>query len=328
MASRSHRPVPATEHGIAMWGPPGSGKTTFLAALSVAMNRDSESGWRIHGADDASEGQLIRFTNELVTGRRFPSATQGIAEYSWVMNGPNPHARRRLFRKDDPDRVSVRLELVDAQGEIAGVNLNFTQRGQLIDNLARARGLIYIFDPVRESTDGDAFEHTFGMLVQLARRMDEESSWRNGRLPHHVAVCITKFDEPPVFRTAEKMGLVVPSDDDHEFPRVPEYDAKELFYRLCSFSGTGNADMVINALEQYFDRQRIRYFVTSAIGFHLPRDGKYDPDDPVNVLSMEEIDPRTGAPKTRIRGAVHPINVTESVQWLIGSILGDENGRA
>ena len=89
--------------------------------------------------------------------------------------------------------------------------MKFTQRGELIDGLVRSRGIIYIFDPMRESDDGDAFDHTFGMLVQLARRMDEQASWQGGRLPHYVAVCITKFDAPPVLidRPADGPGRAV-----------------------------------------------------------------------------------------------------------------------
>jgi hypothetical protein len=326
MASVNGGKPPVNDHGIAMWGPPGSGKTTFLAALSVALTRNGESGWRIHGGDEASERRLIQMTHELVSGHSFPRPTQGIEEYTWVLSGPNPHPRKKMFRKSVPDQVSVQLDLVDSNGEIAGLKLNYTQRGELVDSLVRSKGLIYLFDPVRESDFGDAFDHTFGMLVQLARRMDEETGWRGGRLPHHLAVCITKFDEDPVFRTAEKMGLVVPSDNAHEYPRVLDYDARELFQRLCSVSGTGNAEMVMNALEQYFDPSRIRYFVTSAIGFYLGQEGKYDPDDPKNLLPLEEIDPRSDVKKSRIRGAVHPINVTESVRWLIDQILRDGNG--
>ena len=179
---------------------------------------------------------------------------------------------------------------------------------------------------MRESDDGDAYDHTFGMLVQLARRMNEENGWGTGPLPHNVAVCITKFDAPPVLMTAERMGLAVPSDDDHGYPRVPDYEARELFQQLCKVSGTGNAEMVINALERYFDPRRIRYFVTSAIGFYLDRGGRYDNADPSNLLPMEEIDTRLGARRTRIRGGVYPINVVEPVFWLIDQLLASENG--
>jgi hypothetical protein len=316
------------QHSIAMWGPPGSGKTTFLASLSVALNRGGGQGWRIQGWDEGSEKQLIEMNSQLATERVFPRGTIGIEEYSWVLSGPNRHARKKLFRKTPQEDVRVRLDLVDAQGEIAGPKKQFAQRSELIDGLVRSRGIVYIFDPMRESDDGDAFDHTFGMLVQLARRMDEENGWRGTRLPHYVAVCITKFDAPPVLMTAQRMGLLVPSDDNHGFPRVPDYEARDLFERLCMVSGTGNAEMVINSLEQYFDPRRIRYFVTSAIGFYAGRGGKFDGDDPNNLLLMEEIDHRLKTKRTRIRGPVHPINVVEPIFWLIDQMIGSGNGSA
>jgi hypothetical protein len=314
------------KHSIAMWGPPGSGKTTFLAALSVALNRNGGVGWKIHGWEESSEKRLIQMNHQLVSGHSFPRGTVGIEEYSWVLSGSHRNARKKLLRKAQEEDVSVRLDLVDAQGEIADPEKNSAHLGALIESLVRSRGIVYIFDPMRESDDGDAFDHTFGVLVQLARRMTEEAGWRGGRLPHHVAVCITKFDAAPILMTADRMGLTVPSDDGHGFPRVPDYDARELFERLCTVSGTGNAEMVINLLEQYFDPRRIRYFVTSAIGFYLGRGGEYDEDDPSNLLPMEEIDPRLGSKRTRIRGPVHPINVIEPVFWLIDQLLGSGNG--
>ena len=77
---------------------------------------------------------------------------------------------------------------------------------------------MFIFDPIREFAKGDAFDHTFGMVVQLARRLADSPDF-DGRLPHYVAVCVTKFDEIRVFETAEKLDLLVTDPDDpYEFP--------------------------------------------------------------------------------------------------------------
>jgi hypothetical protein len=312
------------ERGIAMWGPPGSGKTTFLAALSIALNRGNGPEWNIRGDDEASEKALARMTHELLSGRSFPPPTLGLDQYSWVLSGPLP-GRRKLFHRERDDHASVMLELVDARGEIAGPDLEFSNRNEFIDGLVKSRGIVYIFDPMREFDEGDAFDHTFGMLIQLARRMDEELGWRGRRLPHHVAVCITKFDESPVYETADKMGLITSSGDRYEFPRVPDgEDARDLFMKLSTVSGSGNAEMVINSLERYFDPRRIQYFVTSAIGFYVAQGGKYDADDPRNVLPSDEIDPRSGQVKPRIRGPVHPINIIEPVFWLIKKLMDSE----
>jgi hypothetical protein len=311
------------EHSISMWGAPSSGKTTFLAALSIALNRQGRT-WNVAGANEASEQVLIRLTTSLAN-HGFPAATQGIERYRWVLNGRIPRISRSLFRErryDEP--VKIGLDLVDASGEITHPSqVGLPERNELIDDVVRSRGIVYIFDPIEEFDKGNAFDHTFGLVTQLARRMDEEPGSFDGRLPHHVAVCVTKFDEIRVFETAEKLDLLMVDDaDPYGFPRVADDDARELFTRLCEVSGSGNGEMVINLLEQYFRPERIHYFITSAIGFYLhPRIRVYDPDDPQNLL------PDDSAPGSfRVRGAVHPINVVEPLLWLSHQMLGEPDG--
>ena len=109
----------------------------------------------------------------------------------------------------------------------------------------------------------------------------------DGVLPHHVAVCVTKFDEPRVLATARRMGVVTTDPEDpYGFPRVRDGDARRVFAKLCN----GDGEMVLNTMDRTFRRDRVRYFVTSAIGF---------PADP---------------------GPVNPINVAEPVLWLAEQI--------
>lgn len=312
------------EHGIAMWGAPSSGKTTFLAALSIALTRRGKD-WKVIGADQASAEKLITLTTPLTRDHAFPPATQGIEGFRWLLVGEIPRTIPKLFRSERyMETVGFSLDLADAQGEMASPNwAGLGERSELIDRLEQSRGIVFIFDPIRESEIGDTFDHTFGVLTQLAQRMVGSQEFSGGRLPHHVAVCITKFDEIRVFRTAEKLNLlVVDPADPLGLPRVADEDARELFSQLCDVSRTGNADMVLNTLEQHFWPERIKYFVTSAIGFYVnPRKGVYDPDDIQNLL------PDTNHPeRPSIRGNVHPINVMEPLLWLGKRLAGVSDG--
>lgn len=326
-------PKPAGR-SIAMWGPPSSGKTTFLAALSIALTR-TNLGLRLRGANEASEQALINMTKELTKDQTFPEATANIEYYNWVLDGNFSPKRRGLFRRDgSADSISIGLDLVDATGELTDPEkMGYSARQELIEDLVKSSGIVYIFDPMREFTEGDAFDHTYGMLIQLARLKATQPGWSGGRLPHYVAVCVTKFDEIAVYEAARKMNLIVfDPDDPHEFPRVRDDEARDLFLKLCEASGTGNAEMVINALEQYFRPDRIKYFVTSAIGFYLnPRRRYFDDEDWQNVLPDDgrvDLDgnlDRKGKP-ARIRGGVYPINVVEPVIWLCRKIMNEPSG--
>ena len=96
-----------------MWGAPSSGKTTFLAALSLALNRRG-GDWNLAGANEASEKILIRLTAALTRGHAFPDATEAIEQYNWVLNGQVRPGKMRRFRRDKeqivkPVRVSLDL---------------------------------------------------------------------------------------------------------------------------------------------------------------------------------------------------------------------------
>jgi hypothetical protein len=296
------------EASITFWGPPQSGKTTLLAALGIALNRNG-MGWNVIGADEASVESLIKLTACLSSMHVFPQGTMGIDQFRWILNGWASATRKQLFYAK-PYRVPVRvnLELIDTSGDVSYYDPNAYDIHQaFIRSLVHSSGIVYVFDPIRENQRGDAFDFTFGTLVQLASAM---SGLPAGRLPHYVAVCITKFDDPEVYRTVEMMNLLTADPaDPHGFPRVAEKDARELFWRLGGESGNGNAEMTFNALEQFFWPDRIKYFVTSAIGFYLRDDGQFNQDDYQNCLHDTE-------QKNRIRGLAYPINAAEPLLWL------------
>jgi hypothetical protein len=297
---------------IAMWGAPSSGKTTFLAALSLSLAQQG-TGWKLASeeGDEASERALVNMTKAM-RNREFPKATGLLHDLRWKLVRQVTETSGGWLRKKELTRAEVlTLDLVDSGGEfVAADNYGKDSQVELVKRLQESRGIVYMFDPIREFELRDTFDHTFGICMQLLGKFTGKPGF-DGYLPHHVAVCVTKFDELPVFESARQLGLLTTDPDDpHEFPRVAEEDARLLFGRLCDANGDGT--MVRQTLESYFRPDRIRYFVTSAVGFHVnPDTGVFDPDDPQNLLP----DPK-GNGGNRVRGAVRPINVVEPLLWL------------
>jgi hypothetical protein len=252
----------------------------------------------------------------------FPAATVGIEQYHWVLTGKLERVvRKRWLRKEQISRpVEVRMDMADSQGEVAGpARLSRGIQAELVDTLAAGRGIIFVFDPVGEFEQGDAFDHTFGVVKQLAQKALNNGELLDGKLPHHVAVCVAKFDEIRVLTTAEKMNLVTTDPDDkYPFFRVADSeDARDLLLQLCRVSASGNAELAVQTIEKHFHADRIRYFVTSSIGFYVdPTTDVFDPDDPQNVLYGPDEESENGSVHRRIRGPIHPINVAEPVLWL------------
>ncbi|MCT9931458.1 ATP-binding protein [Planotetraspora sp. A-T 1434] len=313
-------------HNIAMWGAPGSGKTTLLASLSIALMR-RRGPWKIIGADDPSAEFLEEKSLTLSRGE-FPQATLDMESYRWVLVGePKAPERRRGRLFGGPPKAApaprVGISLLDPPGGLYGDrgSVSATDQKELLDNLVQSRGIVFLFDPIREFDNGDAFDYLYRALVQLAKQILAGDDHGDGKLPHSLAVCITKFDDRRVLQTAERDGLLtVDPDDPHGFPRVEPEDAARLFHRLCEVSRSGNADLVVNALDQYFREDRIRFFVTSSIGFYLdPERNVFDARDFQNMVpnvTGNQQGLKAGASKFRIRGRVHPINVMEPMVWL------------
>jgi len=306
--------APASDgQGLVMLGGPGSGKTTYLAALSIALMRGP--GWRLIAKDDLSTSMLTQGVLDLIRRRVFPRATDEITSYHWRLAGEVEHVLRTGWRRRPVRRVeavSVDLRVTDATGEIFARHQPGS-RSSLIEELFRSAGIIFLFDPTREFEVGDTFEYVLQAVTMLQQRAQADRASAGDRLPHYVAVCLSKFDEDSTFQSAELMHLISYDDEDPRgFPRVADSDAREFLRRLCALAPSGTAELAISKLEDSFRPERIKYFVTSAIGFHLDqRIRRFDPEDRGNYL-LDQYEQGI----YRIRGAVYPINVAEPLIWL------------
>jgi hypothetical protein len=302
------------ESGIAMLGPTESGKSTFLCALKQALLEQDED-WVLFTRDTASQHALDEMSDALVSEGGFPLPTSAVNTVRWILGG-TVERPERTGKRFSPitmvrDRVEITLRLTDAPGGLGRTdNIGLSDRNELIKQLADSRGILYMFDPIREFTVGDAFQRTGSLLSELMGVVSQEQDF-DGKLPHYLAVCVTKLDDPRVFQTAHDLGMLIPDGtSDWGFPRVHETDARGLFHALGRISRSGNGEAVPRLLERYFHPERVSYYVTSAVGFMVnKRTRRFDPRDTENVY-------RIASGESLVRGPVHPINVVEPVLWI------------
>jgi energy-coupling factor transporter ATP-binding protein EcfA2 len=318
VANRTYR----SEPGIALLGATGCGKSTFLGALQIAFLKRAQylketQGWRIWSKDAASRAELVKMHTALTSEGRFPMPTRGIDTFDWILDGKVERTEKsgRWGSRTFDERVELTLKLTDPTGELTGSDQMGQQlREELVDHVAKSRGILYMFDPIREFNRGDAYDKTYSLIMDLVAAVANEPDF-DGHLPHHVAVCVTKLDEPRVFRTAQSLNMLV-RDENHPlgFPIVHDVDARDLLLKLCDVGRKGNTQMVPQLLEEYFDPRRIRYFVTSSVGFMLNRRTRqFDDQDTENVY-------RIASGTSLVRGPVNPVNVVEPVLWLVNQL--------
>jgi GTPase SAR1 family protein len=312
---------------IGIWGAPGSGKTTFLGALNVALARAGDAaGWMMHGVDDTASDFLSESTHRLLAERAFPTATVNSRNLRWRLVRPE-HGRRRFLRRTPPPGQNVlELEIMDVAGQLYQSvpasksmrqpvddldDLTFPladddpdEQQALLGQLAACDGLIYLYDP----TDERPYDYFQRTLEQLSRRMYDGGRVQDGRLPQFLAVCVTKFDDPAVFAQARRAGLTMAGDDPFGPPEIADRDAEHFFRFLCQARGADSAALVLGSINTHFAASRVAYFAVSAIGFYVGPTGRFHPMDYHNL--------EPGLVEPRIRGEVRPINALAPFVWL------------
>jgi Double-GTPase 1 len=299
------RVAPRRENSITLWGAPASGKTTFLAALNVALTRNSE--WTIRGASESDTYHLSAMTDQFVSGI-FPQATMGTEELNFILEGELPaRASGKKQRRQERLQVGLGLRIIDSSGELFSDGAAHRRDSQkLADRMAASTGIALFFDPIREASHGDAYSHFHSVAAQLEHRVELV----DGRLPHRLAVCIAKFDDPAVLTAASKAGHLVTDDaDPYQFPRVADDRAEKFFEELCLRSPNGRGTLFRDAIRRYFHPSRTRYFATSSAGFYVGSSLRCNSSDCANVLQADF--------QQRLRGVPYPINVLEPLAWLV-----------
>ncbi|MER5398669.1 SAV_2336 N-terminal domain-related protein [Streptomyces sp. NPDC002599] len=297
-----HRAARQPRRTIAVLGAANSGKTTFLAAASLAATtaRPRLGRWNVVAESEQAENFLVQQTNALTVVRRFPEATMGPTAFSYVFRAEVTNGRRA-------ERVDFALDFCDVGGG-EYQRENYGRNHALDAHLGRAGHLVILLDPLNHS--GQA-----GLLIphlqRLAQEFHESGRMLKGRLPHHVAFCVTKFDDPAVFQDARRGNWVGQTSQGD--PCVPAADAED-YVAWLSRSSADVAEARALVLECFLAR-RVSWYAVSAIGFHRTRDGFLNPDDCSNQ-TYDENGLRV------LRGPARPLNVLEPLIAL-GRASGD-----
>lgn len=298
-------------------GAAGGGKTTYLAALSLAVQSAEDLGnWSMVAADEVSRDFLVERQEELITGRSFPQPTLQVDQLSWQVWGEpaQSHRHRRIPRwRGRSEQVSFTLDVEDVPGEIflLGRRGGIPMTPESLDRLVESDALIFLFDPIRELTrdDDDKNESNWAyfhnLLETVKMRLAQQGRLHRGRLPQHVGMCVTKFDEPSIFTRAFERHLI--DVDAGGQPQVPPERAEDFFGWICSWideaRSDGSSAQLRAQVQASFMPGRVHYFATSAIGFWTAPHGRFDPND------FQNLDIVDGA--ARLRGPVRPVNVLE-----------------
>jgi hypothetical protein len=293
-------------------GAAGGGKTTYLSALNIAVtDADQRLGdWGMAPWDDSSKDFVVEGAAKLVTERVFPPATRAEGQLKWTISGPPARQPKRAFwRRKGSNELNFLLEVDDVPGDAFLGNAQAPLSADAMDRIIDADGLIFLIDPMRELnravTARSNWVYFHNLIETIKMRLAQRGELRRGRLPHHVAMCMTKFDEQVIFQRAYHERYIDIGDDGQ--PHVPPERAGDFFEWVCDWidrdRGDASAAQLRQLVQGSFAPQRVRYYATSSIGFYIPRGAGFNLHDYANVEF------RNGQP--HIRGSIRPVNVLE-----------------
>lgn len=292
---------------LAIWGPPGSGKTTMLAALEVAATRAGRSFV-------ADPGPTTDFFTKLRTDMappecHLPERTE-LPETLLVTVGARRHG---------PADGAFRLRIMDVAGRVTRDELSGEQgsaeRDAFLEFLTDCDGILFLVDPRREQKlkQRDTRRHFRSLLGRLAHRAG---------LPKHVAVCVTMLDHDLLLTRATAAGWVTQDPEPPHQPRIRDRHARAFFEWLCRWPEQGGANELHETLLATFGSAALSYFVCSSVGFRL-HDGRIVSMDHDGIGYPHWQNISRAGDGYKLLGAMNPINVLEPIETLVAKVAGD-----
>jgi len=226
---------------IAMWGPSGAGKTTYLTRLcTMAMSKSSK--WTITTADEDSKNFKSINVGRMIEEGLFPPPNQVDADakfyqFNFVPKKVEGGIIDWIIGTNEAPVITIGL--ADVAGERY---LNDPLDSPLWQQLADSDGLICLIDPANRRN----WSITDNLLESLQLKLKDTNRLVKNKLPHYVAFCFSKIDQPEFI----------------QYSGGREEDKEELIKKLAF-----NPDLNLHRmLAQHVLPERLEYFFISSIG--------------------------------------------------------------
>jgi hypothetical protein len=259
---------------VGIIGGTSSGKTTYLAALKIASLLDNSGSWSISGLDAGSIRFLADTTSAIRSGYFPREGTTTPQSYTYRISG-QPRQNRDFFSsliKGKTRPVNMTLQVNDYPGDFF---LKTDPNDDLWKHLAGCLGFVYLFDLELESTRRINFDYLQLVIDFVKQTRLMKNATVDDRLPHFIAVALSKYDDPATYAFLRKHNLVgVDSQDPRCTPVV--LDVRRAIQLVDP--------LMVRLIENNFLLHRIAYFAVSSIGFYAPPEQKINPEDCSNVI--------------------------------------------
>ncbi|MDF1505835.1 hypothetical protein [Roseisolibacter sp. H3M3-2] len=211
--------APADDAGIVLWGPPGSGKSTYLATLVYYNESLDEQArrWCVLPADGVTAEWVVDRVQRWRDGAASPKSLHAEPQALGFRVYSLPPQRAGLFaRRPAAAHVEATLRFWDVPGEAYASEIP----DAIVRQMVGARGLLLVLDPGFDPPEGrERYYERFFLrtLGRLTFAMQQERARRglggaglagDNRLEIPVAICLSHLDEHPALREGDRVRLL------------------------------------------------------------------------------------------------------------------------
>lgn len=162
-----------------VWGPPGSGKTTYITMLQYA---DCD-GWGVKPRGAETQDLYIKYSELLRDKKEFvpPTIADNVSYLTFDFERPGGLFQNKNFRVVLPEAPGEYYEKPELHPD-------------LLDEMYRYQGIIWLVDPERIDNPNPGSKSYRRMIQEWLYKLYDKQG--GGTLKNYMAICATKMDLP------------------------------------------------------------------------------------------------------------------------------------
>lgn len=279
---------------ICVWGPIGSGKTAYLAALYLELQKE----WNVIDQSSVGKdtGRLMQRIAVSLTKGDFPDATvpqEGALHYAFFCHPNSQNFTNKLQQR------RFGISLIEAAGESmcndSSLIDDIGNRRKYFEDISEADGIIAMIDPASEQkTNRQLFgDESCNYYLALQKLFSHLQTGENGKVSPKIAFCVTKTD---IDEYAVSLNMMKVEDIAR---RIVGRDASNLINSRC----------VIGRFNS-----RVKFFASSVPGRYIINDGITE--RPNVYFAPKRNNYQIQKPNERT-----PYGIIEPLKWILGKYL-------
>lgn len=178
---------------IALVGLTGTGKTTSLTVLRLAMK---QLGWQIHWLNPETKKYIMNEFVKMETDGLYPLPTELKEKHQYRFGVQRAPSNSIIAKIVNNERIRFEVNIFDVAGQRYGLEKTESTNDDIfLEDVATADGILFLIDPLEKWRGQE--KASMGSILTNALGDIALSRYRSNAKDLYVAFCVTKMDMYP-----------------------------------------------------------------------------------------------------------------------------------